>query len=104
MTAAVARLPAAWRPYVAKRRPAKRPAPAPKGPRPVPARPVRHRKPSPYVAASQARAAALVRLLEQQGAAVAKHRMFVVVAVACALDDARTAGFGAGVAWARGKK
>jgi len=100
-TAKVIALPGIWKPFAlpaslagVRRRVLPKPSP-----RRVPPKPVKHRKAPKYLDLSRDRAAWLVTELERQGVIVAKHRSIAQFAIWCALDDARSAGFGAGVAY-----
>jgi hypothetical protein len=77
--------------------------PAKPAPRKVPVKPVKHRTEPKYKDASRDRAAALVQTFIDEGIIASRQRSRVTLAVLWALDDARSAGFGAGIAWARSK-
>ena len=69
--------------------------------RQVPVKPVKHRRPPRYVEASFGRAATIAAALNRCAAIDRKALKGFELLVAFALDDARSAGFSAGVAFGR---
>lgn len=77
--------------------------PSHRNPRQMSAAPTAHRKPPQYKQATAERAFSVVATLNECGAIRAGWKNSTTVAVWAALDDARSAGFAAGVAFARSR-